>query len=160
MTIPYNSTNFSNVNSPTEQEEFKYSFDSKEYVHKVHQDIILSNQDFFWRNITKTLYFCLFEEYPKLKKLIQYFRDIARLSNKLEIPITWSLPNGLKVQQAFYNTKIVKFKPFLYSRDILNLSILDKNSLNSRKQISSLMPNFIHSLDAASLGLRDCSFFF
>ena len=48
---------------------------------------------------------------------------------------------------------LIKIKPFIYSKDLLSLNIIDKNSFNTRKQYRSLMPNLVHSLDAASLGL-------
>lgn len=155
MTIPYNSTAYSNVDSM--KEDFTYSSINEFYVHKVHKELILLNRDF--RNIVKALYFCLFREFPKLEKAIEYFKKIAKLSNNLGISITWSLPTGLIVHQEFYDTKTIKFKPFLYRKDLLNLNIIDKKSRNKVKQISSLMPNLVHSLDAASLGLLIDNYF-
>lgn len=84
MTIPYNSTRYSNILSM--EEEFNYSYDKQVFIHKIDQDIILSSKEFGY--ITDALYSCLYQLFPKLKNLIQYFKDIATLSNKLEISIS------------------------------------------------------------------------
>jgi len=41
-------------------------------------------------------------DYPKLSNLVNYLKDIAKVYNKLKIPIPWILPTGLVVNQQFY----------------------------------------------------------
>ena len=63
------------------------------------------------------------------------------------------MPTGLVIKQQFFDSKEIKFKPFSYSKEILKLKILNNDKYNTRKQNLALMPNIIHSLDAASLGM-------
>jgi DNA-directed RNA polymerase len=60
----------------------------------------------------------------------------------------------VKITQSYINTKKHILRPFSFSNKSITLRIIDKESgLNKRKQIIALMPNLIHSLDAASLAL-------
>jgi DNA-directed RNA polymerase len=54
------------------------------------------------------------------------------------------------VNQSYLDTTSVSLRPFKSSNVRISLAkVLDK--FNKRKQVESLMPNLIHSLDAASL---------
>ena len=63
------------------------------------------------------------------------------------------------VQQQFISADVIKVKPFLYTKNLINLNVKNKNKLNFKKQKRALMPNLVHSLDAASLALVIDSFF-
>ena len=52
----------------------------------------------------------------KLTPLLDYLKNIANISNKLNIPIPWILPSGLVVQQQFYAKETIKVKPFSYTK--------------------------------------------
>ena len=157
MTIPYNSTKYANIYDM--KEDFNKVIINKEtvYISKKNKDIVLKNLDF--NNICYTLYICLYRDFPKLELVLKYFKEIAKISTKLGISIPWCLPTGLKVKQKYFSSKKIKMKPFLYSKDLLTINILDKKNFNNRKQIRSLMPNLVHSLDAASLGILIDNFF-
>ena len=157
MTIPYNSTKYANILDMKEEFNLVKKNGESLFIYKNNNKIILKNIDF--QVICNTLYLCLYRDFPKLEILLNYFKNIATISNKLGINIPWNLPTGLNVKQKFYGTKKIKFKPFIYSKDLLNLNIIDKNTINPRKQIRSLMPNLVHSLDAASLSLLIHNFF-
>lgn len=153
MTIPYNSTKYANIL------DMKSDFLKKGNIYTHLHDANFSLEEIDFKIMCNTLYFCLYRDYPKLEKLLNYFKDIARISNKLGISIPWTLPSGLTVKQKFFGTKKVKFKPFIYTKDLLTLNILDKNKFNTRKQIRALMPNLVHSLDAVNLALLIDNFF-
>lgn len=154
MTIPYNSTIYSNI-SNMKSEFIKKKDDI--YIHNQIENLSLKGIDF--NILCRTLYICLYREYPKLEKLIKYFKDIAKIANKLNIAIPWYLPNGLSVFQKYYGTKKIKYKPYLFTKDLLTLNLIDKNKFNARKQSRALMPNLVHSLDAVNLALLIDNFF-
>jgi DNA-directed RNA polymerase len=53
--------------------------------------------------------------------------------------------------------KTLKIKPFVYTKNLLNLTVLNKNQFKKIK--FALMPNLVHSLDAASLCLVIVNYF-
>jgi len=55
--------------------------------------------------------------------------------------------------------KTLKVKPFVYTKNLLNLTVLNKNQFNKNKQKIALMPNIVHYLDAASLCLVIVNYF-
>jgi len=121
------------------------------YVYRLKSDpsIIFTELDF--QILRKALNNAIYIDYPKLSALLDYLKTIADISKKLKIPIPWILPTGLVVQQQFYATEKLKVKPFIYTKNMLNLTTINKNKYNDRKQKVALMPNLVHSLDAASL---------
>jgi DNA-directed RNA polymerase, mitochondrial len=44
----------------------------------------------------------IFKEYPSLYIIYSYFIDMAKLMNKLELPIIWFTPSGLEITQKYY----------------------------------------------------------
>jgi hypothetical protein len=153
MTIPYNATKY--ANKIDLKEDFEYL--NGKYYYKNDKKIIFKEIDF--KLLCDTLYICLYRDFPKIKALLNYFKEIANISNKLNISIPWYLPTGLVVKQKYYANSKVKLKPFIYSKDLLTLNIYIKDKFNTRKQSRALMPNIVHSLDAASLALLVNNYF-
>jgi len=176
MTIPYNASassiieylkdNFDQKKNPNFKPESELdSVDvSKEhgykdyYIYVMKSDVskneqVVTFKEIDFKNLRKALNFTIFVEYPKLTALAEYLKGVANVANKLEIQIPWYLPSGLIVNQQYYKTETIKIKPFAYTKNIVNLSVLNKTKFNKNKQKIALMPNLIHSLDAASLCL-------
>jgi len=118
---------------------------------KTAPSILFTELDF--NHLRDALNIAIFIDYPKLSSLLNYLKDIAKISNELKIPIPWILPTGLVVNQQFYKKKTIRVKPFIYKKNLLNLTVAIKDKYNENKQKTALMPNLVHSLDAASLGL-------
>ena len=107
MTIPYNATLF----SITKYIKENFNFIEKDhYILKNDNNIIFNEIDF--QSIRKALIRVLFRDYTGLKNLIEYLKDIAKISNELDIQIPWILPSGLRVQQRYNSTRKIKVKPF------------------------------------------------
>ena len=151
MTIPYNAStssifeyikenfdkqknpNFTEISNTGAQERGnKKDF----YIYKLKSDLpiaaILTELDF--KNLRKALKFVIFVDYPKLTDLAEYLKGIAKRSNTLKIPIPWILPTSLVINQQFYEQKTLKVKPFVYQKNLVNLTVLNKNQFNKNKQ--------------------------
>lgn len=70
---------------------------------KTAPSIMFNELDF--KNLKSALNIVIFIDYPKLSNLLNYLKDIAKVSNELNIPIPWILPTGLVVNQQFYQKK-------------------------------------------------------
>jgi hypothetical protein len=90
----------------------------------------------------------------KLKKLMNYLNEIAKILTSLNLYIPWGSPSGVYIRQSFITEKEIRLKPFAHSKRTFTLCIPDKGErYNKKKQIRGFMPNLVHSLDAASLAL-------
>jgi len=105
------------------------------YIYKLKSDnpkpTIFTELDF--KNLKIALNFFIFVDYPKLTALAEYLKGVATISNKLKIPIPWILPTGIVInQQYFEKKKTLKVKPFVYTKNLLNLTVLNKNQFNKK----------------------------
>nr|QWO71375.1 RNA polymerase [Calocybe gangraenosa] len=91
-------------------------------------------------------------EFPKLKEFNLYLSKVADICSILKISITWVLPTGLNVNQNYVDSEAIRLKPFKFRKNTFSLKV-KTNKINKGKQKRALMPNLIHSLDAASLCL-------
>lgn len=154
MTIPYNSSSKSMKNylasslyltncnkddtlwySPTEK-------DTKNFINL--KDLYL---------LISCLKYIIDNDFEKIKKLRKYLRNVATLLNALELPITWTLPTGLTIKQSYLKTDTTSITPFMSNKSKLTLKVTLKGKYDKNKQVRSLMPNLIHSLDGTSLSL-------
>ena len=90
----------------------------------------------------------LFKKYPLIEAFYNYIKNISKIMNKADIPINWITPNGIEITQ-FYKKLKGKYKFKLQNK----VAILKEYSedLDKNKQSNSIIPNFIHSLDASHL---------
>lgn len=153
MTIPYNSTTGSMkkylaeslVRLNCNKQDGPWYSTSENNKQKInYKDLFL---------LIKCLKTIIHNDFEKIKKLGKYLLNIAKLLNLLELPITWTLPTGLTIKQSYLETKSTTITPFMYSKTKLNLKVTIKDKFDKPKQIRSLMPNLIHSLDGSSLSL-------
>jgi DNA-dependent RNA polymerase len=182
MTIPYNASasaivdylklKFEKKKNPELESKTKLELRdvSNEILHKDYyvyvlksdkskNEKVLTFKEIDFKNLRKALNISIFVDYPKLTALAEYLKGIANVANKLEIQIPWYLPSGLEINQQFFKTEVIKIKPFAYTKNVVNLSVLNKTKFNKNKQKIALMPNLIHSLDAASLCLVIVNYF-
>ena len=103
--------------------------------------------------LVKSMNEIIYIKYPKIKLLSDYLHDIAKLHNKLNIPIIWRLPSGLEVSQQYLTKNLRQIRPYTYLKTSVTISVTDKLKTLKSKQILALMPNLVHSLDSTSLCL-------
>lgn len=101
----------------------------------------------------------IYVDYRNILLLTKYFQDMARILNKLKLPIIWRLPTGLKISQKYMSKRSIKIEPFTFIDNSITLTITDKIKIDKNKQMSALMPNLVHSLDATALILLYNSFY-
>ena len=157
MTIPYNATTKKMVEYITEIliKKTRKTGDTEMVWFSHPQDLSttkeLSYKDLYLLvNSIKTV---LDKTSPKIAKLKDYLRKIAKICTELELHIPWLLPNGLEVKQSYLEETSVYLKPFSYSESRVKLSSYKKKKLDLDAQVRAFMPNLIHSLDATSLML-------
>lgn len=161
MTIPYNSSRNSMKKYIAESLSFveydgTYSWYTASNDTEADNKLTINNKDIFL--LIRSLQNIITNDFEKIKKLGKYLKNIASLLNTLELPITWTLPTGLTIKQSYLKTTSTPITPFMYSKIKLNLKVTVRDKYDEDKQIISLMPNLIHSLDASSLTLLYNSF--
>ena len=85
------------------------------------------------------------KEFIKISNLSQYLKNIATICSTLNVPISWSLPHGLKINLSYFETYTEIIKIFSFSKSRINLTITVKDKISRNKQIISLTPNLVHS---------------
>lgn len=93
----------------------------------------------------------IFKNYDSLYDVYKYLKNMAKITIKLNLPITWSTPTGLELTQNYNLSKIQK----------VTVNILGKNKTavwkkwtkekDTRAEVQAIIPNIIHSMDASHL---------
>ena len=86
-------------------------------------------------------------------QVMAWLQKIARLYNQAGIPILWQSPSGFYVLQKYPDIESHKVKTHLLgSITFCQIGVLGK-TLDQKKQVAGISPNFVHSMDAAALVL-------
>ncbi len=134
------------------------SFDPYIYIAPAfnNEKVLLSKKDLYL--IAKIVDNQVFMMFPALKEIYNYLLNISKVLRDLNIPITWFTPAGIKITQHYLKEESHNY----YMRSgntrktiILRNKIKNSNSneyvVDRRKQVESIIPNVIHSLDASHL---------
>lgn len=171
MTKPYNAKDYTLANYLKDtlifdhsEEIVKLNDEGNEVKHSIGwYKINNKSENYVNRSDMELLVKCINEiiyiNYPRIKLLTTYLNEEAKLLNKLNLPIVWRLPSGLMVTQKYMQKHSKKIQPFSYLKSSLTLTITDKVKIDKQKQITALMPNLVHSLDASTLSLLYNSFY-
>jgi DNA-directed RNA polymerase len=111
--------------------------------------VLLNNSEVL--KIASIINSTIFNEFPSLKIIYDYFLSIVRLMVKLGIPLIWFTPSGLQITQSYSKSEIYKVSINIRgrSRKMVLKDWIDK--IDGNKQINAVIPNIIHSLDASHL---------
>lgn len=150
MTKPYNSTILGMKNQLISNFK-KVTKDSKTYYEVPTLDgiTLIDHKDIFI--MAQIVYNIIFEEYPSIKELYEYFINITRLMVKLEVPISWRPPSGLKIIQSYRLSSEHKVSISWGGKRRKFVLRMPNKDIDKRKQVNAIIPNIIHSLDASHL---------
>ena len=154
MTKVYNVTYFKMVDYLKDHFEVIDSSDKAnlKYCFKDDPSLVLMEKDF--HILVKGLITVMVEDNSKLEKLLKYLHKVVEITNELNLPLNWGTPeSGVDIEQSYVKSKKERLKVFSYIKKYFNISIADTDNYNKSKQTTAFLPNFIHSLDAASLAL-------
>ncbi len=85
------------------------------------------------------------------RQIMDYIQGVSRALAEAGIPLRWTTPVGMKVQQSYFDL-VKKETATLYGKIIL-WDETGEGGLNVAKQAQSAAPNFVHSFDAAHLAM-------
>lgn len=88
------------------------------------------------------------------KLAMGWLRDLAGVVVGAGLPLRWTTPSGFVVVQSYLATRSTRLETVLFGKRYqprLNEEV--PNTLDTRRQINGVAPNFVHSLDAAALVL-------
>lgn len=93
----------------------------------------------------------IFIKYNSLEIVYNYFKDICKVMNSLNLPVSWVTPSGLVVTQHYLKTEEKKYS-FYFGGSNKSLILREKqDKMDKRGQVNAIIPNIIHSLDASHL---------
>jgi len=93
-------------------------------------NILINNKDILV--LIKEIDRFIFEDYEKIKRLMEYLKTVVTMCFSLNIPIVWDLPSGLTVQQSYLQTKST-LTPFLFSKAKINIQVTDKTKYDKNR---------------------------
>ena len=109
--------------------------------------------------LTTALWDALQETLPVLRTIRTILSKIARLRAKAGLPMTWTVPTGSRVQQAYWKSRGKRFSCTYKGATTTRQAVLEKpGSGFMSKQCSAITANFVHSLDASvvSFAVNGC----
>lgn len=133
----------------------KLYFEGKKIIFKApsindEENLFLNYKEVY--QLAKIMHEALFESYPALKKLFEYFVSVCLAFTKLDIPISWYPPSGLSIEQRYLKT--AKAKVSISVGKGKQKTVILKRKLSktdTRIQTQAILPNIIHSMDASHL---------
>lgn len=85
------------------------------------------------------------------RQAMDWLKDVAKIvATQLE-DITWTSPTGLRIKQAYKEMDAKRVKVVVGGKEMKFTINAQGKVTNTRKQVSGIAPNFIHSCDAAHM---------
>src|SRR5882724_1161915 len=127
------------------------------YSYTVNPELVINNEILKLSSsemgkLSSILYFSVFKRIPSLQVFKKYLDDLVNVLLKLEKPIIWTTPSGMKIYLS--NRKFIKYESkslYLNKRGVT--ITLPTTSLDTRQIKRGFIPNFIHSMDASNIQL-------
>jgi DNA-directed RNA polymerase len=152
MTLPYGSTNFSSrgflEDAIGERAAKSGAVSFTDAVDMVERRRAFFNaslwlQPLVWQAIGETV--------RAARDGMAWLQECARLVAALDLPITWTTPDGFLVQQAYRDTDQARIKTIV-DGSVIRLTLATyTNKVDRRAQQQGVAPNWVHSMDACAL---------
>jgi len=88
---------------------------------------------------------------PAPAMAMSWFRQVADLFSKAELPVHWELPSGFLGVQKYVEVETEKINTFWGEQRVRTSFYRDTDRIAPSKMKAGISPNVIHSLDAAHL---------
>ena len=156
MTIPYNIT-LKGVEGQF-KEHFTLTKEGQKYFYLVPALYTKNNKNIFlmpteFSKLILIIYKNLIK-IPSLTELTKYLNKLMTILLKLDQPIIWNTPVGLKINLSSMEFKAVETKSqILKSSKPITIRLPINKKLDKSKIHTAFMPNLIHSLDASNIHL-------
>ena len=152
MTIPYNVTTHGVVDHL--KEFFYKEYINEEYLYipknNKHGTKYINGKDLF--KLAKIIHDTLYETHPELEQVVSYFKDMVDLMTKLELPIVWITPAGLKIKQKYAKKQSSRIRSGSFKGASYNI-VIPTDEIDKISQQGAFMPNLIHSMDGSTITL-------
>ena len=124
---------------------------SKEILNDVSETVVLKYDELF--KFSKFLYDSVYITFPSLKGYVNYINQFANVISKLDVPIMWTTPVGMKIYMGYTQFEKKNTKIFLKKRKRGCTINLPLNKMDKIANKIAFMPNFIHSMDSTNVQL-------
>lgn len=101
--------------------------------------------------LAKYLWEVIKEELDAACRTMHYMRQVIKAVNVQRKAIRWTSPLGIQIIQEYKQNKKVRLETELFGSTTYMNCMEATNDIDTRKQISSICPNFIHNLDSSML---------
>jgi hypothetical protein len=129
--------------------QFEYTIIDQFALNKYDKPVLNSTEYF---SFIKIIHNILYNNYPQLKELINYFNNMINVFNKLEKSFYWITPIGMKINHKYVDFISKRIKTDLLKSKYISISLPTTN-INPIKQKLAFIPNMVHSLDASNIHL-------
>ncbi|OHB33558.1 MAG: hypothetical protein A2882_11230 [Phenylobacterium sp. RIFCSPHIGHO2_01_FULL_70_10] len=89
----------------------------------------------------------------KAREAMDWLQTCARLAAKAELPINWTTPAGLPIQQDYREMHSKKVKTQVAGVLLWPRLQEETDTVSKTKQQNGMAPNFVHSMDASAMML-------
>lgn len=87
------------------------------------------------------------------RSAMDWLQQVARVAASVNQGLTWETPSGFIAHQSYLDTKLRRIRTKSRGEFIKMRDYLDGNKIDSARQSLAISPNFVHSMDAASMML-------
>lgn len=85
------------------------------------------------------------------KNAMDWLQTVARVAAGAGLPVRWTTPTGLVVQQE-YKREVGKVYRVFFNARFVDLTVVEEGKkLDKKRQSSGISPNYVHSLDSSHM---------